>query len=109
MTNYNERLDEILDWGQAARAEADIVIRGLDTSNGSYVQERLGEIRLSHKNKAKQATTSLIKELVAGAKPYRQPPMKMGNPTKESSDLDKMIFAKKKGHTKLSTSSSRTY
>ena len=47
---------------------------------------------------ANQAITSLIKELVAGAKPYRQPPMKMGNPTKESSDLDKMIFAKKKGH-----------
>ena len=46
----------------------------------------------------KQALTSLIKELVADAKPKRQPPMKMGNPTKDSSDLDKMIFAKKKGH-----------
>jgi len=72
MTNYNERLDKIL------------------SDHGA----EQGEFHYS----LKQAITSLIKELVAEAKPERQPPMKMGNPTKESSDLDKMIFAKKKGH-----------
>ena len=79
MTNYNERLDEILKLHASYH----------------YGGGREGELS---DGKAKQAITSLIKELVAEAKPERQPPMKMGNPTKESSDLDKMIFAKKKGH-----------
>jgi len=72
MTNYNERLDDVL------------------AKHGAEPGEMTHSL--------KQAITSLIKELVAEAKPDRQPPMKMGNPTKESSDLDKMIFAKKKGH-----------
>ena len=81
MTNYNERLDEIL------------YRFAVDTH-----ESKPGQDETPNFDKAKQAITSLTKELVAEAKPERQPPMKMGNPTKESSDLDKMIFAKKKGH-----------
>ena len=68
---------------------------------GLRLDDLLTELRsgtINFDDKAKQALALLIKELVAEAKPGRQPPMKMGNPTKESSDLDKMIFAKKKGH-----------
>ena len=79
MTNYNKRVDEIL-----AKHNGEL---GVTWEDPDVVTPD-----------TKQAITSLMKELVAGAKPYRQPPMKMGNPTKESSDLDKMIFAKKKGH-----------
>jgi hypothetical protein len=82
MTNYNERLYEIID---KHRHDVD-----MDFS---------ADIRhYKNTNETVDGITSLIKELVAEAKPDRQPPMKMGNPTKESSDLDKMIFAKKKGH-----------
>lgn len=82
MTNYNERLEEIIE---------NIPLRA--HPNGTM--DRLEPESIAP---TKQAITALIKELVAEAKPDRQPPMKMGNPTKESSDLDKMIFAKKKGH-----------
>ena len=85
MTNYNERLDEII-------AQASAGIGGFGKLDNGKFYKGISEIE------AEQAITSLIKELVAEAKPDRQPPMKMGNPTKESSDLDKMIFAKKKGY-----------
>ena len=53
MTNYNERLDEILeDFGVSCA--------------------RQSVVTLEDANEAKQALTSLIKELVAEAKPYRE-------------------------------------
>ena len=87
MTNYNERLDEIL-------TTCDFEPEGFNSRICKWCGERKG-MKI---HTAKQDITSLIKKLVAEAKPERQPPMKMGSPTKESSDLDKMIFAKKKGH-----------
>jgi len=54
MTNYNERLDEIL----------------CDTLNGEGVyREYSGKVKAAGQDEAKQALTSLIKELVADAKP----------------------------------------
>ena len=88
MTNYNERLEEAL-----------LMLTNAAYANGNEDPRQVlsGVPRVTTAD-TKQAITSLTKELVAEAKPDRQPPMKMGNPTKESSDLDKMIFAKKKGH-----------
>ena len=91
MTNYNERLDEVLDNYASYYNLQDI-------NRFTKEQMSIEFPRVMTKDEAKQAITSLTKELVAEAKPDRKPPMKMGNPTKESSDLDKMIFAKKKGH-----------
>ena len=84
MTNYNERLDELMPCDCK-------FLKGFAWRKGDPCEGCIN-------GRLKQAITSLIKELVAEAKPERQPPMKMGNPTKESSDLDKMIFAKKRGH-----------
>ena len=84
MTNYNERLDKLMPCDCK-------FLKGFAWRKGDPCEGCIN-------GRLKQAITSLIKELVAEAKPERQPPMKMGNPTKESSDLDKMIFAKKKGH-----------
>ena len=95
MTNYNERLDEILSKLAIDTTLADRVASIATTASSVNNASERYEWSLVD---AKQAIASLIKELVAEAKPDRQPPMKMGNPTKESSDLDKMIFAKKKGH-----------
>ena len=54
MTNYNERLYEIL----------------CDTLNGEGVyREYSGKVKAAGQDEAKQAITSLIKELVAEAKP----------------------------------------
>ena len=56
MTNYNERLDELIDFieNYGVSASAD----GFD--------------KTASRAKAKQALTSLIKELVAGAKPEQE-------------------------------------
>ena len=55
MTNYNERLDDVLDTLVENAADSD---------------SRLGYVEAyEHAEKAKQAITSLIKELVAEAKP----------------------------------------
>ena len=88
MTNYNERLDVIVLGVYNEAYKCGVGAR-------PYHEYRSVEAVAAE---AKQAITSTMKELVAEAKPDRQPPMKMGNPTKESSDLDKMIFAKKRGH-----------
>lgn len=96
MTNYNERLEEILSKTPCSQCDGSGAYPDYD---GEPVQcQFCWQLRFTFIDNTKQAITSLMKELVAEAKPDRQPPMKMGNPTKESSDLDKMIFAKKKGH-----------
>ena len=95
MTNYNERLDEVL--SKLAR-NATLAYKASEIATTPSAVNDASEMYEWSLVDAKQALTSLYKELVAEAKPDRQPPMKMGNPTKESSDLDKMIFAKKKGH-----------
>ena len=59
MTNYNERLDDVLDTLVENAADSD---------------SRLGYVEAyEHAEKAKQALTSLIKELVAVAKPKTMP------------------------------------
>jgi len=64
MTNYNERLDEILDkFGWTCVADGGNIY-GLQNEDIS---------------EAKQALTSLIKELVAEAKPERQSTENMGD------------------------------
>ena len=55
MTNYNERLDEILD--------------GIFWTGHKWAIDRLDRTPSVVLGEAKQAITSLIKELVAGAKP----------------------------------------
>ena len=113
MTNYNERLDEIFKTSPINKEVPEDIWEtiyatwtGLWTDGyGEWDEKQPSDIypldellSTQARDRLKQAITSLTKELVAEAKPERQPPMKMGNPTKESSDLDKMIFAKKKGH-----------
>ena len=63
MTNYNERLDEILgNLGERhIMVEHRLVHLGMPEQNGKNIETR----------KAKQAITSLIKELVEEAKPAR--------------------------------------
>ena len=69
MTNYNERLDEIL----------------CDTLNGEGVyREYSGKVKAAGQVEAKQAITSLIKELVAEAKP-KDYPVCENNPNPSSS------------------------
>ena len=58
MTNYNERLDDVIDTLVENAADSD---------------SRLGYVEAyEHAEKAKQAITSLIKELVAEAKPAQK-------------------------------------
>ena len=59
MTNYNERLDEIL---FESIESASTYTHNVTAEEADYIQER-----------AKQALTSLIKELVAEAKPKTMP------------------------------------
>ena len=63
MTNYNERLDDVLaNLGERhIMVEHRLVHLGMPEQNGKNIETR----------KAKQALTSLIKELVAGAKPEK--------------------------------------
>ena len=60
MTNYNERLDEIL---FESIESAATYTHNVSAEEADYIQER-----------AKQALTSLIKELVAEAKPHKRLP-----------------------------------
>ena len=64
MTNYNERLDEIA--RDAYRGEIDWIHDQLDGT--SFIGESLGVVEKNVVD-TKQALTSLIKELVAEAKP----------------------------------------
>ena len=61
MTNYNERLDEILAYlgERHIMVEHRLIHLGMPEQNGKNIETR----------EAKQAITSLIKELVAEAKP----------------------------------------
>jgi len=64
MTNYNERLDEILDdYADEHRNHA------YDFDNKEISQTEYFKSMRNDKQTAKQAITSLIKELVAEAKP----------------------------------------
>ena len=65
MTNYNERLDEVL---ETIIAEA-FIFGNLALGKGVDVNLPDNNHELPPKEKAKQALTSLIKELVAEAKP----------------------------------------
>lgn len=38
-----------------------------------------------------------IKNLIKDSLPEKQPPMKSGEPTRDSADIDKMIWSKKRG------------
>ena len=60
MTNYNERLDEIL---FESIESAATYTHNVSAEEADYIQER-----------TKQALTSLIKELVAEAKPHKRLP-----------------------------------
>jgi len=64
MTNYNERLDEILNTlgERHIMVEHRLIHLDMPEQNGKNIETR----------KAKQTITSLIKELVMGAKPYRE-------------------------------------
>lgn len=65
MTNYNERLDRILNWQQRM-----IVVEALNQDiSDTHKLEITGDIMNKYRAEAKQAITSLIKELVAEAKP----------------------------------------
>ena len=66
MTNYNERLDEILELYDNNRNSAFQHARDIEADR----IELDGLLRVVA-NKAKQAITSLTKELVAEAKPYK--------------------------------------
>ena len=68
MTNYNERLDEVL---ETIIAEA-FIFGNLALGKGVDVNLPDNNHELPPKEKAKAAITSLIKELVAGAKPYNE-------------------------------------
>ena len=74
MTNYNERLDEIIARLRNIGTEAYNKAYEVHGSNG---YERVGlqmEIEDKIADEAKAALTSLIKELVAEAKPERRTP-----------------------------------
>lgn len=60
MTNYNERLDKIL---FESIESASTYTHNVTAEEADYIQDR-----------AKQAITSLIKELVAEAKPHKRLP-----------------------------------
>ena len=65
MPNYNQRLDEILNTlgERHIMVEHRLIHLGMPEQNGKNIETR----------KAKQAITSLIKELVAEAKPEMKP------------------------------------
>ena len=65
MTNYNKRLDEILNTlgERHIMVEHCLIHLGMPEQNGKNIETR----------KAKQALTSLIKELVMEAKPEMKP------------------------------------
>src|SRR5574344_1036116 len=65
MTNYNKRLDEVL---ETVIAEA-FIYGNFALGKGVYIKLPDDNHELPPKEKAKQAITSLIKELVAEAKP----------------------------------------
>ena len=78
MTNYNERLDEIFDLPNIIRMVKE---KGSDVSDiDKHIQLRVVFYDGKHQtypttlsyDLSKQAITSLIKELVAEAKPYRE-------------------------------------
>ena len=65
MTNYNERLDEVL---ERYRLHANMAYS--EVEDGFHTADEFNDIALPKVlAEAKQAITSLIKELVAGAKP----------------------------------------
>ncbi len=64
MTNYNERLDEILDYYADEHRNHAYEFDNKEMSQNEYLKSMR-----SDKGKAKQALTSLNKELVAEAKP----------------------------------------
>ena len=75
MTNYNERLDEQLtNLGERhIMVEHRLVHLGMPEQNGKNIETR----------KAKQAITSLIKELVAEAKPEEYEDFYASNPVEK--------------------------
>ncbi len=69
MTNYNERLDKALNWQQRM-----IVFEALNQGiSDTHKLEITDDIMNKYRAEAKQAITSLIKELVAEAKPNKKP------------------------------------
>ena len=72
MTKYNERLDEILQpIIEKAISDGEGVVYEFSTDFDSDIPEVTSKY-LKLKNEAKQAITSLIKELVAEAKPAKK-------------------------------------
>ena len=67
MNSYNERLDEVLNWHTKCREEIKVASKGF--TDDRWAEEQYRKIVHKHKTKAKQDITSLIKELVAEAKP----------------------------------------
>ena len=65
MTNYNEKLDKILNWQQRMFLVEALIQDISDT----HKLEITDDIMNKYRDEAKQALTSLIKELVAEAKP----------------------------------------
>ena len=65
MTNYNEKLDKILNWQQRMFLVEALIQDISDT----HKLEITDDIMNKYRGKAKQAITSLIKELVEEAKP----------------------------------------
>ena len=69
MTNYNKRLDEMLSKTPCAQCDGSGAYPDYD---GEPLQcQFCWQLRFTFIDKAKQAITSLIKELVTEAKPYR--------------------------------------
>ena len=70
MTNYNQRLDDILSKTPCVQCDGSGAYPDCD---GEPVQRQFcWQLRFTFIDKTKQAITSLMKELVAGAKPYRE-------------------------------------
>ena len=68
MTNYNEKLDKILNWQQRMFLVEALIQDISDT----HKLEITDDIMNKYRDEAKQAIISLIKELVAGAKPRKK-------------------------------------
>ena len=65
MTNYNERLDDVLNWQQRMFLVEALIQDISDT----HKLEITDDIMNKYRDEAKQAITSLIKELIEEAKP----------------------------------------
>ena len=77
MTNYNKRLDEVFETlNNKAREERASCTERNNWEGYNFAYERL-------ENEAKQAITSLIKELVAGAKPEEYEDFYASNPVEK--------------------------